>query len=281
MQNAPRPQKLGICRVGRLQILNYEEFSGSRIPVGVSPFAMPMHTTTRYIYKGELARPLRDGQQPEVKLPLLYADLGVSTDDEAVLALAVRHLSGFQRTGPKTRAYPSGPLRWHLKSHEKPEDKLPALYSYLAVSTDRDAVLALAGLHVPGMRPANPVRNGGPTRLGMKHRDKKAVEADADEAFMCEIIDVIRQACPGRKLIDIAYELSTEKEAGSDNPAFGRDPNWIVRRYTNRRRYARASDRREGRLMHKLRVRLRRELDKDKRWASRSLLEYCASVVSV
>jgi hypothetical protein len=127
------------AEVGRLPILNYEEFSGSGIPVGASPFAMPTHKTPRYRYKGELARPLRDGQLPEVKLPLLHADLGVSTEGEAALALAVRHLSGFQRFGSNTRRYPSGPLHWHLKSNQEPEDKLPALYSYLGVSTDRES----------------------------------------------------------------------------------------------------------------------------------------------
>lgn len=233
----------------------------------------------RYTYKGALAQPLQPGLTPASKLPVLLADLGAGCTRAAVLRMTSRHISGFQRSGLKSRSYPSGPLRWHLKPNEQPEDKLPLLYHYLGVSTDADALLALAIRHIPGFCPASPMRNGGPTRISMKDGRNNDAEADADEAFMCEIIDVIREACPGRKLADIAYELSTEKEAGSDNPAFGHDPRWIVHRYTNRRRHARASDQREDRLLHKLRARLRRELDNDKTWTSRSLLEYCASVV--
>ena len=234
----------------------------------------------RYTYKGALAQPLKPGQTPALKLPALLADLGAGAR-AAVLRVASRHISGFQRSGPKRRSYPSGPLRWHLKPNEQPEDKLPLLYAYLGVSTDEEALLALAIRHVPGFRPASPMRNGGPTRISMKCGGNNDAEADADEAFMCEIIEVMREACPGRKLADIAYELSTEKEPGSENPAFGKDPNWIVHRYTNRRRYDRASDRRFGRVVRKLRARLRGELDKDPMWAYRSIEEYCASVVMV
>jgi hypothetical protein len=212
----------------------------------------------RYTYKGALAQPLKPDQTPASKISALLSDLGAPNVHEAVLLLACRHISGFQRSGPKSRSYPSGPLRSHLKPNEQSQDRLPLLYSYLGVSADEDALLALAVRHVPGFRYASPFRNGGRKRVSQNDGQLTDVEADGDEAFLIEIIDMLREANPGKKLVAIAHELSIDKPAaGCENPAFGKDPNWIVQRYTNRRRYDRASDRRFGRVVRKLRARLR------------------------
>jgi hypothetical protein len=212
--------------------------------------AMPMRKTTRYVYKNELALPLRDDQRPEDKLLVLHGDLGVSTDGEAALALAIRHLSGFQHTGPKTRAYPSGPLRWHLRSNEKPEGKRHALYSYLGVTTDREAVLALAERHVPGFRRANPLRSGGRRGMTAKHRGLRPDEAYGDEDWMCDIIDMMREKKPRQKLPRIAYDLSCDKPGpGCENPAYGLEPEWIVQRYTNRKSRGRSLRHRGTRIL--------------------------------
>src|SRR5258708_2878458 len=64
----------------------------------------------RYTYKGALAQPLKPGQTPALKLPALLADLGAGCTRAAVLRMTSRHISGFQRSGPKSRSYPSGPL---------------------------------------------------------------------------------------------------------------------------------------------------------------------------
>jgi len=225
-------------------------------------------TATRYIYTGKLAQPLRVDQRPEEKLDLLYADLAASTDDEAIIALAVRHISGFQRKGPKTRSYPSGLLRWHLKCHEQPEDKLPLLYSYLNVSTPREAVLVLAARHVPGMRPPSARRAGGPTRLtittlglnsnktgaGKPSHRELANEAYDAEAEMCDFIDQIRKRDPNRKLLSIAYDMSIEvPPSGYINPAYGLTPDQIVQRYTHRKRYDKNRAERHARLMRSAR----------------------------
>ena len=215
---------------------------------------------TRYIYKGELARPLRNGQLPEEKLAFLYADLGVSTDTDALLALAVQHISGFQRKGPKSRAYPSGPLRWHLKDDERPEDKLPLLYSHLGVSNQREAVLALAAHHVPGFRRAVHAKTGGRKGMSARRRSLGAYEACADGAWMCDIIDMIREDDPHAKLFKIAYDLShTKPEPGYENPAYDLQPEWIVQRYTNRKRYDESAQKRFTRGLHQLRALLLRQ----------------------
>ena len=216
---------------------------------------MPTHKTTRYSYKGELARSLRTGQKPEDKLPLLYTDLGVTTPAKAALALAVRHISGFQRVGRNTRRYPSGPLRWHLKSTQEPKDKLLALYSYLAVTTDKEAVLALAARHVPGFRRANSLRSGGRKGMSAKRRGLRAYEAYAEEHWMCDIIDMLRENEPDAKLFRIAYDLSRDKPPpGCENPGYGLPPEWIVQRYTNRKRYDENAVKRFEHIIRQLRV---------------------------
>jgi len=119
----------------------------------------------RYIYRGALARPLRPGERAEDKLPDLLADLGVSPGDydTALLRLGPRHISGLRKSGPRTRRY-SGPLRQLLKQHEKAEDKVPLLMSHYGVSTHRTCLMAVARVHVPGLRLISPGRTGGPTR---------------------------------------------------------------------------------------------------------------------
>jgi len=52
----------------------------------------------RIRYKGELGRPLHPGETPESKLPLLYEELGTSDPQGALLALAARHVRGFQES---------------------------------------------------------------------------------------------------------------------------------------------------------------------------------------
>jgi hypothetical protein len=209
---------------------------------------MPTHNTPRYIYKGELAQALRTGQNPEDKLPLLYTDLGVTNDAEAVLALAVRHISGFQRVGRKTRRYPSGPLRWHLRSNQEPEDKLPDLYSYLAVSNHREALLALAERHVPGFRRANPLRSGGRSGTSAKRRNLRTYEAHGDEDSMCERIDDLRRV-EGVTIEEAADYLSRSRpKHGQCNPGYGLSKEYIIDRYTHRERYDRNFDKKRERL---------------------------------
>jgi len=211
-----------------------------------------MKTKARYRYTGVLLQPLRLGESADDKISILYKDLGAPSDTEAALVLAVRHLSGFQRFGPKTRVYPSGPLRWHLKPNEKPEDKLPLLYAYFGVKTAREAVLALAYRHVPGFRPLNKNRAGGRARMMVKAGLSDA-DADVDEQFLCDIIDMLREENPGKKLFAIAYELSIyEPPPGSENPGYGKDPKWIVQRYTNRKRYDKAFDKRFARICREI-----------------------------
>jgi hypothetical protein len=214
------------------------------------------HKTTRYIYKGELAQALRIGQNPEDKLPLLYADLGVTTDREAVLALAVRHISGFRYGGPPSRSYPSGPLRARLKSNQEPEDKLPHLYSYLAVSTDKEAVLALAAHRMPGFRCASPTRSGGRTGMSAKRRGLGAFEAYGDEEWMCDFIDDKRKA-EGVTIAEAADYLSRRRpKPGTVNPGYGLSKEYIINRYTHRKRYDESSEKRRERLFLQLRKQL-------------------------
>jgi hypothetical protein len=218
-----------------------------------------MKINARYRYTGVLLQPLRPGESADDKISLLYKDLGAASDTEAALVLAVRHISGFQRTGPKSRVYPSGPLRWHLKPNEKPDDKLSLLYAYLGVATPKEAVLALAYRHVPGFRPLNKDRAGGRTRAMVKAGLSDA-DADVDEQFLCDIIDMLREENPGKKLFAIAYELSIyEPPPGSENPGYGKDPKWIYQRYTNRKRYDKASDNRFARTCRAMRTILESE----------------------
>jgi hypothetical protein len=217
---------------------------------------MPTHNTPRYIYKGELAQALRTGQNPEDKLPLLYTDLRVTSDAEAVLALAVRHISGFQRVGRKTRRYPSGLLRWHLKSNQEPEDKLPALYSYLGVSTHREAVLALAERHVPGFRRASPTRSGGRKSMNAKRHGLGAFEAYGDDEWMCDFIDDKREA-EGVTIAEAADYLSRRRpKPGTINPGYGLSKEYIIQRYTHRKRYNESFEKRRRRLFVQVRKQL-------------------------
>jgi hypothetical protein len=217
--------------------------------------------SSRYIYKGLLAQPLKAGAAPAVKIPELISDLGAAAVRDAVVLMTIRHVSGFQRSGPKSRSYPSGPLRWHLKPNEQPEDKLPILRAYLGVSTDEETLLALASRHVPGFRFATPARTGGRARTMVKTGLNEAA-ADVDEAWLCEIIDMLREANPRKKLFAIAHELSIDKPPpGSENPGYGKDPQWIVQRYTNRKRYDRASVKRGKRVLAKLKARFMKDLD--------------------
>ena len=214
---------------------------------------------SRYVYRGLLGQPLRPGESPANKLPLLHADLGVTTDLAALLAFVIRHISGFQRAGPKSRAYPSGPLRWHLKPHERPEDKLPLLYAFLGCSTPQEALLRLVPRHVPGFRSKGPLRNGGRKRVSLpvarRQVEAASAAAEVNEAWMCDIIDMYREHEPGKKLFAIAYDLAREKPpTGCENPAYELDPQWIVQRYTNRKRYAKASDRRFERTLHEMKT---------------------------
>jgi hypothetical protein len=144
----------------------------------------------RHIYRDELARPLGRHELAENKLTLLFADLGVQLGDDeaAVLALGQRHCSGLRRHGPKTRRYPSGPLRALLKAQEKPEDKLPLLMSQFGVTTHRECLLAAAKVHVPGFQRASPKRTGGrkrkirlSSRLIIKNETAKLIKAGPRE----------------------------------------------------------------------------------------------------
>ena len=62
---------------------------------------MPTHKKQRYIYKGELARPLRGDQLPEGKLLLVYAEFDVNTDREAALPLPSSTSLAFSAPGRK------------------------------------------------------------------------------------------------------------------------------------------------------------------------------------
>jgi hypothetical protein len=55
----------------------------------------------------------------------------------------------------------TGELAQELGNSENPEGKLPALYEALGVATDREAVLALASLCVPGFKRKSPRRKPG------------------------------------------------------------------------------------------------------------------------
>jgi hypothetical protein len=160
-----------------------------------------------------------------------------------------------------------------LKPLEQPIDKLPLLYAFLGTSNPKEALLDLASRHVPGFRPACPLRNGGRKRVKRASdiavavkgkpttKKRQAVEAasaaaELDEAWMCDLIDMYRAHEPKRKLAAIAYELSSAKPpAGCENPAYGRETKWIVQRYTNRKRYEAASTRRfERRIFSQMRA---------------------------
>lgn len=187
---------------------------------------------TRHQYRADLARPLKRRETAISKLPLLRADLGATSDRDAVCKMLVRHVIG---KNVRQWAYPIE-VRGEPVSGPTAEQRLPALYAYLGTSDVSVVLLMLAQRHVPGFTEPSLKRAGGrPRRVNAVGATRAERECQA-RALEAHIIDMFHEWLadnPGKSRKQIAYLVADQT---------GADPLWVLevckpakaRRFDNR-----------------------------------------------